>query len=87
MRLRGEGTPKLQLSLPFSIFLNEILVSAKILIFATNLTLAQYELYEQTIKNPSRKLEAAVRKIGVQKYLWLEKFCSNETQPTRLVKN
>ena len=39
-----------------------------------------------TIKNPSRKLEEAVRKIGVQKYLWLEKLCSDETQPTHTVK-
>ena len=32
-----------------------------------------------TIKNPSRKLEEAIRKIGVQKYLWLKRLCSDET--------
>ena len=35
-----------------------------------------------TIKNPSRKLEERIRKIGVQKYLWIEKLCSEETKPT-----
>ena len=39
-----------------------------------------------TIQNPSRKLEEAIRKIGVQKYLWLEKLCSDETLPTHIVK-
>jgi hypothetical protein len=39
-----------------------------------------------TIKNPSRKLEEKVRKIGVQKYLWLEKLCSDDTVPTHIVK-
>ena len=39
-----------------------------------------------TIKNPSRKLEEKVRKIGVQKYLWLEKLCSDDTMPTHIVK-
>ena len=39
-----------------------------------------------TIKNPSRKLEETIRKIGVQKYLWLEKLCSDKTQPTHIVK-
>lgn len=41
---------------------------------------------KMTIKNPSRKLEEAIRKIGVQKYLWLERLCSDETQPTHIVK-
>ena len=39
-----------------------------------------------TIKNPLRKLEEAIRKIGVRKYLWLEKLCSEETQPTQIIK-
>lgn len=39
-----------------------------------------------TIKNPSRKLEEAIRKVGVQKYLWLEKLCSNDTQASHVVK-
>ena len=38
-----------------------------------------------TIKTPSRKLEEAIRRIGVQKYLWLEKLCSDETKPTHIV--
>ena len=38
------------------------------------------------IKSTSRKLEEAIRKIGVQKYLWLEKLCSNETQATHFIK-
>ena len=37
------------------------------------------------IKNPSRKLEERVRWIGVQKYLWLEKLCSDETVPTKVI--
>ena len=36
-----------------------------------------------TIKNPSRKLEEQIRRIGVQKYLWLEELCSDETKPTK----
>lgn len=39
-----------------------------------------------TIKNPSRKLEEAIRKVGVQKYLRLERLCSDETLPTHIVK-
>lgn len=39
-----------------------------------------------SIKNPSRKLEERIREIGVQKYLWLEKLCSEETIPTQAVK-
>lgn len=44
--------------------------------------------YTETVvvKKPSRKLEEAIRKIGVQKYLRLEKLCSDEIQPTRIVK-
>lgn len=38
-----------------------------------------------TIKSPSRTLEARLRKIGVIKYLWLEKLCSEETQPTKTI--
>jgi hypothetical protein len=38
-----------------------------------------------TIKNPSRKLEEHVRWIGVQKYLWLEKLCSDETKATKVI--
>ena len=38
-----------------------------------------------TIKNPSRKLEERIRKIGVMKYLWLEKLCSDETKPTKVI--
>ena len=38
-----------------------------------------------SIKNPSRKLEETVRKIGVQKYLWLVKLCSDEVQPTKVI--
>ncbi|MBQ9678954.1 MAG: hypothetical protein IJV44_12555 [Prevotella sp.] len=38
-----------------------------------------------TIKNPSRKFEEAIRKVGVQKYLWLEKLCSDDTKPTQVV--
>jgi hypothetical protein len=38
-----------------------------------------------TIKNPSRKLEEHIRKIGVQKYLWIEKLCSDETKPTKTI--
>ena len=38
-----------------------------------------------TIKNPSRKLEERIRKIGVQKYLWIEKLCSDETEPTKTI--
>lgn len=37
------------------------------------------------IKNPSRKLEERIRKIGVQKYLWLEKLCSDEVKPTKVI--
>ena len=37
------------------------------------------------IKNPSRKLEEAIRKIGVQKYLWLEKLCSDEVKPDKVI--
>ena len=38
-----------------------------------------------TIKNPSRKLEEHIRKIGVQKYLWIERLCSDETKPTKTI--
>jgi len=38
-----------------------------------------------TIKNPSRKLEERIRKIGVQKYLWIEKLCSDESKPTKTI--
>jgi len=37
------------------------------------------------IKNPSRKLEERIRKIGVQKYLWLEELCSDEVKPTKVI--
>ena len=37
------------------------------------------------IKNPSRKLEEHIRKIGVQKYLWIEKLCSDDTEPTKII--
>ena len=39
-----------------------------------------------TIQKPSRKLEEAIRKIGVQKYLRLERLCSDEIKPTHIVK-
>lgn len=38
-----------------------------------------------TINNPSRKLEERIRKIGVQKYLWIEQLCSDETKPTKTI--
>ena len=38
------------------------------------------------IKKPSRKLEEHIRKIGVQKYLWLERLCSDEVKPTNVIK-
>ena len=37
------------------------------------------------IKNPSRKQEEHIRKIGVQKYLWIEKLCSDEIKPTKTI--
>jgi hypothetical protein len=37
------------------------------------------------IKNPSRELEEKVREIGVQKYLWLKKLCSDETVPDKII--
>jgi len=37
------------------------------------------------IKNPSRKLEEHIRKIGVQKYLWLEELCSDNVKPTKVI--
>jgi hypothetical protein len=37
------------------------------------------------IKNPSSKLEEHIRKIGVQKYLWLEKLCSDDVKPTKVI--
>ena len=37
------------------------------------------------IKNPSSKLEEHIRKIGVQKYMWLEKLCSDEVKPTKVI--
>ena len=37
------------------------------------------------IKNPSRQLEERMRKIGVMKYLWLEKLCSDEVKPTKVI--
>ena len=38
-----------------------------------------------TIKNPSRKLEEHLRWVGVQKYLWLKKLCSDEVKPTKII--
>ena len=38
-----------------------------------------------TIKNPSRKLEERIRRIGVQKYLWLEELCSEDTKPNKII--
>ena len=38
-----------------------------------------------TIKDPSRQLEEKIRRLGVQKYLWLEKLCSDDTQPTKII--
>ena len=38
-----------------------------------------------TINNPSRKLEEKIRKIGVQKYLWIEQLCSDETKPQKVI--
>ena len=38
-----------------------------------------------TIKNPSRKLEERIRKIGVQKYLWIEQLCSDKNKPTKTI--
>ena len=37
------------------------------------------------IKNPSRKLEEHIRKLGVQKYLWLEELCSDNVKPTKVI--
>lgn len=37
------------------------------------------------IKNPSRELEEHIRKIGVEKYLRLEKLCSDEVKPTKVI--
>jgi len=37
------------------------------------------------IKNSSRKQEEHIRKIGVQKYLWIEELCSNEIKPTKTI--
>lgn len=37
------------------------------------------------IKNPSRELEEKVREIGVQKYLWLKKLCSDEVKPNKII--
>ena len=37
------------------------------------------------IKNPSRQLEERMRKIGVMKYLWLEKLCSDKVKPTKVI--
>ena len=38
-----------------------------------------------TIKNPSRNLEERIRKIGVQKYLWIEQLCSDDIKPTKTI--
>lgn len=38
-----------------------------------------------TIKNASWKLEDYIRKIGVKKYLWLEKLCLDSTKPTKVM--
>lgn len=38
-----------------------------------------------TIKNPSRELEEHLRWVGVQKYLWLKRLCSDEVKPTRII--
>ena len=38
-----------------------------------------------TIKKPSQRLEEQIRKAGVRKYIWLEKLCSDEIQPTKVV--
>ncbi len=40
---------------------------------------------ETTIKNPSKKLEEYLRKIGVRKYLWLEKLCSDEVPTNKTI--
>ena len=37
------------------------------------------------IKNPSKELEQKVREIGVQKYLWLKKLCSDEVKPNKVI--
>lgn len=37
------------------------------------------------IKDTTRKNEETIRKIGVQKYLWLEKLCSKDTKPTHVI--
>lgn len=39
-----------------------------------------------TTEKTSRKLEEAIRKVGVQKYLRLEKLCSDEIIPMYIVK-
>lgn len=39
-----------------------------------------------TIKKTSLILEEAIRKVGVQQYLLLEKLCSDEIIPTHIVK-
>lgn len=38
-----------------------------------------------TVRNASWKLEEYIRKIGVKKYLRLEKLCSEVTRPTENV--
>ena len=37
------------------------------------------------IKNPSRELEERIRKVGVQKYLWIEELCSDEVKPDKII--
>ena len=37
------------------------------------------------IKNPSKKLEEHMRWIGVQKYLWIERLCSDEVKPNKVI--
>jgi hypothetical protein len=54
--------------------------------FASGISMNDMNKTEKiTIKNPSRKLEETIRKIGVQKYLWLEKLCTDDTKPTQVI--
>ena len=70
-----------------SCFLKKIFGSFKNTLYLCNREDIFNMSYTKTtiIKNPSRELEERVRRIGVQKYLWLEKLCSDETVPTKVI--
>ena len=52
--------------------------------FKENISYMSYTR-KTVIKNPSRKLEEKIRKLGVQKYLWLEELCSDNVKPTKVI--